>query len=190
MRKVLKLAALMLCLAAFVCGTAEAKTIKYKKAENYFVRNDYKAYGLKKFTTQAEFDRCFGMATTMGRNGRPTEIDFSRSFVIANILPETDYSTEVSPAGVSTGDDNSLVVRSSVKRGEKQSYTQRPFYMIVVSRKYVDRQLRNGSKICTMAGGKCTKANANCGKAGAICSKANANCGKAKGKCGKCCGDN
>ena len=190
MRKVLKLAALMLCLAAFVCGTAEAKTIKYKKAENYFVRNDYKACGLKKFTTQAEFDRCFGMATTMGRNGRPTEIDFSRSFVIACIMHDTDYSTDIRPVSVRTSGDDCITVRSSIKRGEKQSYTQRPFYMIVVSRKYVDRQLRNGSKICTMAGGKCTKANANCGKDGAKCSKANANCGKAKGKCGKCCGDN
>ncbi len=163
MRKVLKLAALMLCLAAFVCGTAEAKTIKYKKAENYFVRNDYKAYGLKKFTTQTEFDRCFGMATTMGRNGRPPEIDFSRSFVIANILPETDYSTGIRPVSVRTSGDDCLTVRSSIKRGEKQSYTTCPFYMIIVDRKYAGRHLMDADKPCCGAGmSKSGKGKASC----------------------------
>ena len=35
------------------------------------------------------------MATTKGKDGKPTAIDFTKQFVLAIVLPETDFATEI-----------------------------------------------------------------------------------------------
>ena len=74
------------CLAAVAmtsCAVSK-ETVNYKEVKNYFYRNDApKGEQLLKLTTQVEFDRYFGAAAFMGKNGQPTQIDFKKDFVIA-----------------------------------------------------------------------------------------------------------
>ncbi len=115
---------------------SSSESVKYTVAKNYFVKNNAKVPEGMKITTQQAFDDCFGMATTMGSDGKPTEIDFSKSFVITKILPQTNNDTEVSPAGLQKKGSDVLLLKSDIKKGETMSYSIRPFYIIVVSNEY------------------------------------------------------
>lgn len=66
--------------------------VPYSEAKRYFVKNTYKSneISVQKITSQKEFDEIFGMATTMGKDGKPTDINFSKDYVIALIGTETD----------------------------------------------------------------------------------------------------
>jgi hypothetical protein len=72
----------------------------------------------------------------MGQNGKPTVIDFSSQFAIALVLPVTDLATTIQPVGLEKGKDASIQVRYRIEVGSKQSYTSRPFLLLVVDKKY------------------------------------------------------
>jgi len=95
--------------------------VPYKEAKNYFVKNNIDArIDMPKFETQQEFDKVFGMATTMGENGKPTPIDFSKEFVVAQIENPSTQSTELKPVSIRK---NSNIIEIKYKRiaGENQS---------------------------------------------------------------------
>lgn len=115
--------------------------VEYTAARNYFVSNKFTmpAPGmdaLLTITTQQGFDSIFGMATTMGDDGKPTPVDFTKDFVIAKILPVTDTETEVAPKSLTKTPDGKLLLKSSVRRGGRMGYSIQPFYAIIVSRDY------------------------------------------------------
>lgn len=124
---------------ALLASCASSSEVPFSVARNYFVSNQYSSQKpeVLTITTPEEFSRLFGMATAMGKDGRPTPIDFAKSFVIAKTLPETDIATTVAPQSLSKTSDGKLLLKSTVKRGEKQSYTTQPFYAIIVSRNYM-----------------------------------------------------
>jgi uncharacterized lipoprotein NlpE involved in copper resistance len=110
------------------------KTITFTLAKNYFVQNTVEKVDNPKIETAEKFNEIFGMATTMGKDGKPTEIDFSKQYVIAVILPETDLSTHVSPISLlKTGNEITLHYKSVV--GQKQSWTTRPNFAIIIDKK-------------------------------------------------------
>lgn len=113
----------------------EASTVDvaYKIAENYFIKNDVENTVPVKIVSQEEFDHYFGMATTMGAEGKPTEIDFSQEFVIVADQKETDIKTEIVPVSLEKV-DGQLSFNFNVLKGEEQSFTSRPFLMIIVSK--------------------------------------------------------
>ena len=55
--------------------------VAFQIAKNYFFKNDQKIPANPKITTEEEFNKLFGMATTMGKDGMPTDIDFSKSYM-------------------------------------------------------------------------------------------------------------
>lgn len=137
----------LLCLMASACtgqkrmtgynnsASVESDTVPYATVNNYFVRNDADSVPTV-ITSEAQLEQYFGMAAYMGKGGEPTEIDFSKRFVIAVALPETDISTEIYPASL-TGDANrELVFTCRMESGDRQSYTIRPFTMIMVDKQY------------------------------------------------------
>jgi hypothetical protein len=129
-------AMLALSLALFTsCSTSEK--VSFQEADNYFFRNDATIPNSLKITSQQQLESLFGMATTMGPNGRPTKVDFSRQFVLAKVLPVTDVHTTMRPLKV-THKDNKLFFSYEVKRGQKMSYSTQPMTMVIVDRKYVD----------------------------------------------------
>ena len=111
----------------------EEQTVEFKTAENYFVKNTIKETVPTKITTQTDFDKYFGMATTMGENGKPTPIDFSKEFVIVVDHPETSLKTEITPISLEEkGSD--VVLNYTITEGEDAGFTIRPFVMIIVNK--------------------------------------------------------
>lgn len=126
---------LVLCLMNSCAQTLTTEgDVAYTEGRNYFVRNDVKEVPTM-ITTQEQFERYFGMAAVMGKNGEPTAIDFAKQYVIAAVMPLTDIQTEMSVHSLKQKGDT-IVFTYRVKRGEQQSYTMRPMLMIVVDNKY------------------------------------------------------
>ena len=149
MKKVLFAFAALIALAA--CGNKQAAApisednkesseVAFEVAKNYFFKNDQVIPEYPKITTEAEFTKLFGMATMMGENGKPTAIDFTRQFVLAIVLPETDFATEINPVKVEEKGD-SLLYTYEVKTGEKQSSRIQPVSIITLDKKYENKRV-------------------------------------------------
>ena len=111
---------------------AEETTVSFKTAENYFVKNTVKEPVPVKITTQKEFDNYFGMAATMGENGKPTPIDFSKEYIIVADYADTNKQVEMTPVSLEQkGGD--LVFNYTVTEGEDAGFTSHPFLMLIVS---------------------------------------------------------
>jgi hypothetical protein len=110
--------------------------IPYKEAKNYFVKNNIDAaMDNPKFETQEEFDQVFGMAATMGDKGKPTSIDFSKEFVVAQIENPSNQSIELKPVSIRK---NSNILEVKYKRlvGENHSYTTQTAMILIIDKKY------------------------------------------------------
>lgn len=130
--------AVMYC--TFLCGCHTSKkmdkTIPYEVAERYFVRNDVNGVPPTTITSAKEFEHYFGIATVMGPDGRPTEIDFNKSFVICIALEPTETATDLSVISLTNTNSDQLDLRYEIKRGEKRSYTTQPLLLLIVDKKY------------------------------------------------------
>lgn len=123
---------------ASCCTLSKRKTnreVPYTVAQRYFVKNDVAQLPNGAITTEQEFYSLFGQATAMGTDGRPTQINFQRQFVIAVTVPPTDTDTDIEPVALHQY-ANSLVLTYSVSRGEQRSYTIQPLLLLVVDKKY------------------------------------------------------
>lgn len=131
------LLATWLCLLSTATFAQKSTTIAYTVAKNIFVRNDYKPGSIRnnKITDLATYNATFGQATTMGPDGRPTQIDFSTQFAIAVIPPVTDLATTLAPVSLLQQKDK-LVFTYSITTGSKQTYTMQPMLLIVADKKY------------------------------------------------------
>jgi hypothetical protein len=119
-----------------VPGSYQTTNIPFTVAQNYFVKNTVTTLKEAKITTQEKFDEVFGAAATMGAGGQPTDINFSTHYVVAVVLPETDLSTTVTPVSLQRKSKNELILTYKTVVGQKQSYTTRPNFMIVVDKKH------------------------------------------------------
>lgn len=108
------------------------KEIPFIVAEKYFVNNTVKNIDNPKIETKEEFDKLFGMAAVMGENGLPTEIDFTKQYVIAVVKPETDQNTHLTPVSLQLNEKKEIVFSYRIEVGEKQTYRVRPCLIIIV----------------------------------------------------------
>ena len=148
MKKVLFTFAAMIILAA--CGNKQAvapaesdeasNEVAFEVAKNYFFKNDQEIPSSPKITSAEEFGKLFGMATTMDKDGKPTAIDFTKQFVLAIVLPVTDFATEINPVKVEEKGD-SLLYTYDVKTGEKQSFTIQPVSIIILDKQYENKRV-------------------------------------------------
>ena len=126
--------------AADTLGAVEIKAtnIPFTVAKNYFVKNTVKQGGLEdpKIETKENFDALFGAATTMGKNGKATEIDFSKQYVVAVVGDETDIATEISPVSLQKDDKNQVTLNYKITKGNKQSFKIRPVLLVIADRTY------------------------------------------------------
>jgi len=119
----------------------EIKTeVAFIIAQNYFFRNGQSIPANPKITTSKEFNQLFGMATTMGEEGKPTEIDFSKQFVLATVLPVTDTATEILPIKLEEKNDT-LYYSYDIKIGEKLSFSIQPLSIIILDKKYENKPI-------------------------------------------------
>ena len=119
------------------CSTSE-KTVGYKEAQRYFVRNDVTDFSPRIITSNEELDRYFGMATVMGEGGMPTPVNFDKENVVAIILPETNIDTEIKIGSIKKQDGKLVVRYKVITSGEARSYSTVPCQLVKVSKKYGD----------------------------------------------------
>ena len=74
------------------------------------------------------------------RVAKPTPIDFTKQFVLAIVLPVTDFATEINPQKVEEKGD-SLFYTFEVKKGEKQTYRIQPVSIIILDNKYENKEV-------------------------------------------------
>ena len=129
----LSLAAVTLLLSSCAVNLSGV-TANYNRMYNYYV-NNYFNNGTHKLVihNQQDFDAVFGAGAVMGHNGQPTKINFSRQFVIAVILPETNRQTTIETAMLKRVGDR-LYFSYIIEEGHATSYTMRPFTAVVVDR--------------------------------------------------------
>lgn len=121
------------------CQASKGKVVAhvpYKTVENYFVRNDVEGMPPMIIKASDEFERYFGMAATMGPDGRPTDVDFNKYYVICVALPPTDLETGLSVVSLSEVREGELILRYAIRRGERRSYSIRPLLLLMVDKKY------------------------------------------------------
>jgi hypothetical protein len=119
------------------------KTVPFTSAKNYYVKNTFQNSGIQffKILSMDELNKVMGMATVMGEDGRPTNIDFKKQFAIVVIHYETDTMTELLPTKLLLQGKRSLVFEYKKKLGDKTTYTTKPFMFILVDEKYRSRKL-------------------------------------------------
>lgn len=135
--KLFALLSLVVLLIASCKSTSSTSNIPHAMAERYFVKNTVKdgSILLMRFVSQEKLDEYFGLATVMGQNGKPTPIDFEKQYAIAIIHPSTDNDVTFSAYNLQETEDR-IVVNYKINKGQKQSYTSRPYLLFVVDKKY------------------------------------------------------
>ena len=74
------------------------------------------------------------MATTMGKNGRPTMIDFSKQYVVAILKPETYFKSTIELKNVQKNQSGEIVVTYRCEIGQKQTYSILPNLVIALNK--------------------------------------------------------
>ncbi len=144
---------ILIALAALVmaaCGNQQVSApaeggetsceVTFEVVKNYFFKNDQVIPASPKITTAEEFEQLFGMATTMGDDGKPTTVDFTRQFVLAIVLPVSNLAMEITPDRLEEKGDT-LFYFYNAQEGETQSYSTQPISLIILDKKYADKQV-------------------------------------------------
>jgi len=115
-------------------GEIRSADVPFLVAKNYFVKNTVSQGSLEnpKVETKENFDLLFGAATTM--NGKPTEIDFSKQYILAVIGDETNVATEISPISLQKNDKNEIILTYRLNKGSEQSFKIRPLLIVIVDK--------------------------------------------------------
>lgn len=113
----------------------DSKEIPFSIAEHYFVKNNYDKTGVLKITTQEEFDEIFGAAAVMGKDGLPTKIDFSSSYIIAVIGETSNKEPKIKINDLKQKGD-SLFLDYSITENKEVSYTTKPTEILILENKY------------------------------------------------------
>ncbi|MGG6231792.1 copper resistance protein NlpE [Tenacibaculum sp. SDUM215027] len=112
--------------------TNKAVAVTYKVASRYFIKNNVEELP-SKIDSREEFEKYFGAAAVMGKNGMPTSIDFEKEYVIAVTVDASNKSTELQPVSL-TKEGEKINFDFSVIEGSETSYTTRPSLVIIVSK--------------------------------------------------------
>ncbi|MDD5862334.1 MAG: hypothetical protein PUD15_07225 [Prevotella sp.] len=130
-----------LCMGALLfssCSTSNG-LVKSTEAQHYYYSNEAPDEdAVLKITNQSDFDRYFGEAAVMGKNGQPTKINWSRQMVIAKVLKTTNRCTEISNMQLRETGSHELTLSYCLHSKAPQSYSIKPMAMLIVDKKYAD----------------------------------------------------
>jgi len=121
-----KIFLLFLIIFIYSCRTNKndaASAVPYKTVHNYFVKNTCEIPDVveKVITTKDEFDKIFDAAAFMGKNGKPTPIDFSKENAIILLHPKTNKEVEIIPLKLEKKTGDEFIYRYHVKTGGERS---------------------------------------------------------------------
>ena len=140
-KKFVKFSLIAIAIFFFSCSSQKSKEISFREAQNYFVKNTFKTEQIvsKKITSQNELNHFFGSATVMGRNGKPTEINFETEFVVVVICPETFFSTQFTSIKL-VEEESKVNIQYKITTKEKQTYSVVPVALMIVGKEYLESQ--------------------------------------------------
>ena len=107
--------------------------VPYTEAKQYFVKNTYKVGSLKnpKITTREDFELIFGTAATMGTDGLPAAIDFSKEYVIA-IIPSSSFKRTTLTVNSLVNDNREIKLYYKLTEGDLQSFESQPCLVLII----------------------------------------------------------
>jgi hypothetical protein len=108
--------------------------VTYTVAQRYFVNNTITSIDNPKIETSEKFNEIFGRAPVTGQGGSPTDIDFTKQYVIAVMQPETNRATTLTPVSLQKNEKNEVVFTYRVEKGEEKSYTMVPALILIVDK--------------------------------------------------------
>lgn len=142
----LKDALILICLLLTfgVWGQTKAKKIPYTLAHNYFVSNKIPDGELvfPKITTKEEFNKIFGMSAVMGKDGKPSPIDFSKQFVIGVTDIISNNTENFSPRGLTENHGTLTFSYEKKIENDERSYTSRSCIILILDKKYVKNEIK------------------------------------------------
>lgn len=111
--------------------------VPYSIAKGYFVKNTFtKDYiNSPQIKTKKAFDAIFGMATIMGPDGKPTEINFKTHYVIAVTEKLSEYDTQINPLSLKKK-GSKIILQCKIETGAKQTALMKPLLLLIVDKKY------------------------------------------------------
>lgn len=112
--------------------------VTYQLANNYFIKNNVTGLVPRHIRSSAEFTRYFGMAATMGKNGKPTPIDFAVQDVIVYDAGIVQKQLEITPLTLNHAQDK-LILDVRIHSGARQSYQMHPFILLIVPNNLPDK---------------------------------------------------
>ena len=114
----------------------KSENILYIVAKNYYLKNTVKVNHLKnpKIESKKGFDEYFGTAPLMGKEGKPTAIDFAKQYVIAVIIGDVEFETKIMPVSLQKDNKKNITFTYRIVKGEKISYVISPILIIVVDK--------------------------------------------------------
>lgn len=123
----------LICMLTSSWVHAQKNTIPFTVATNYFVVNNYpeKELHMLKIVDEQQFDHIFGKAPLASKNGQPTSIDFSKSFVIALIDAVSNTTEELSVKSL-TKEGTKLQLQYEIKQRKEASSASFRFYALIV----------------------------------------------------------
>ena len=132
----------ILTFAACSCckSTTNSTQVSFHEARNYFLNTGKELNVGEKITREKDFNLYFGIAAFMGKDGEATPINFSKSFVLPIVLPETYNDTKITNVSL-TGNNSTLHLNYKVEVGAKRSFTIRPIMLLVVNKAYKDAKV-------------------------------------------------
>lgn len=116
-----------------------SQTLPFEKMSNYFVLHSIPSGKTKlmKITNQKEFDAYFGMAATMGEEGKPSPINFDTHFVLAIVYSYTNQLIDIIPVQLNQTAKKKAQFQYQLKSNGSQSAISRPITMIKVNKQFV-----------------------------------------------------
>lgn len=111
--------------------------VPYSIAKGYFVKNTFtKDYiNSPQIKTKKAFDAIFGMATVMGPDGKPTEINFKTHYVIAVTEKLSEYDIQINPLSLKKK-GSKITLQCKIETGAKQTALMKPLLLLIVDKKY------------------------------------------------------
>lgn len=126
--------------ALLMMGCSSSQDIAFQPVNNYFYRNDATQKPTK-IESQAQFDNLFGAAAFMGKDGKPTEVDFDTEFVIAIIRDTTSYEDLLTPVSLKLAGDSLIFSYQETLGKERRTYQIQPVLMVKAPKKYASKHL-------------------------------------------------
>ncbi len=115
--------------------------IPYIEAKGYFIKNTVKEnqYINPIIKSQKKFQELFGAATVMGSNGKPTDIDFNKQYVVAVIGKTTNKACVINPISLIKKNKTIILNYNITESKETLSYYSRPLLLLIIDNSHQEK---------------------------------------------------